>query len=80
MVFIEFTTEDSNCQVFVGASLQAVLNDTNKGKSFGGIKFKSHRGISFEEVRAANFKSLDRGMENVQSKITGSFWLGTIHK
>ncbi len=66
MVFVEFVSLHSPSwgarHYFVGASLKAVLADTDGGKEFGSIKFISHRLITLEDARLLGLGYLDEGI------------------
>ncbi len=80
MVFIAFTFTASDGErkyYFVGVSEEAIPADTSGGTEFGGLRFTSHRQVSFDHVHALRLAYFETGAFSVRERRTTSFSLGS---
>ncbi len=85
MIFVKFTEVTGYEVYFVGSNLQAVLEDTDGGKEFGGVRLISPpTEISEKDMRAIahgftdNGRYIDLGIKSVSSGASHSYVIGWI--
>ena len=59
----------------MGASLDAVLADTNDGKKFGNTEYASHRILTDEEVARLRFGTYGKAVESITSGRSKTWYL-----
>ena len=77
VVFMEFTRKiDGKKEFFAGSDEQAILKDTEGGKSFFDTQYNEHRIVSEEEVRLLKPEVVDTAIDSLNHGRTKSFFVG----
>tara|TARA_Y100000310_G_scaffold317190_1_gene369775 strand:+ start:377 stop:754 length:378 start_codon:yes stop_codon:yes gene_type:complete len=77
-IVVEFTPADSEAEpmYFIGASLEAVMADTDQGRKFGGYEYSSHRVLTLEDAEVLDLGHLRQGLSSVMIGPQRSYMLG----
>ena len=79
MVIVEFTPKDECGKAkdyFIGRDLESIWQDTNNGKRFAGVEYKSSQEISRREAsRMVMADSLEAGQQAIMHGSSRSFKL-----
>ena len=71
MVFMKFNIVNfDDFLIFVGTSEEAILKDTQGGKSFGSFELKDYQIVSEEYARKEKPKYIEEGIMAVEKAIT----------